>query len=179
MIHVGDNTWNLRIFITDLQVEKTLRVRGDMHIGGVMLRLVDPGWWLKQFCDIFLWLFSCHLTIFGLIACVFSIVWKTLVVADLCTYLVKQQNTTDNFNSSWRREVIILSNSCTHYVRHKQIALLVRRKLRFPIISIISSPHDCRMYRILCTKKFVIYFNFDLVQTFKAFTDCYFLRFFL
>lgn len=44
MIHVGDNTWNLRIFITDLQVEKTLRVRGDLHIGGLMLKLVDPGW---------------------------------------------------------------------------------------------------------------------------------------
>lgn len=43
MIHVGDNTWNLRIFITDLQVEKTLRVRGDLHIGGLMLKLVDPG----------------------------------------------------------------------------------------------------------------------------------------
>lgn len=43
MIHVGDNTWNLRVFITDLQVEKTLRVRGDLHIGGVMLKLVDPG----------------------------------------------------------------------------------------------------------------------------------------
>lgn len=42
MIHVGDNTWNLRIFITDLQIEKTLRVRGDQHIGGVMLKLVDP-----------------------------------------------------------------------------------------------------------------------------------------
>lgn len=43
MIHVGDNTWNLRIFITDLQVEKKLRVRGDLHIGGLMLKLVDPG----------------------------------------------------------------------------------------------------------------------------------------
>lgn len=43
MIHVGDGTWNLRVFITDLQVEKTLRVKGDLHIGGVMLRLVDPG----------------------------------------------------------------------------------------------------------------------------------------
>lgn len=43
MIHVGDNTWNLRIFITDLQVEKVLRVRGDLHIGGLMLKLVDPG----------------------------------------------------------------------------------------------------------------------------------------
>lgn len=59
MIHVGDNTWNLRIFITDLQVEKTLRVRSDLHIGGVMLKLVDPGtygwlrvdsrWFLRKF----------------------------------------------------------------------------------------------------------------------------------
>lgn len=39
MIHVGDNSWNLRILITDLQVEKTLRVKGDLHIGGVMLKL--------------------------------------------------------------------------------------------------------------------------------------------
>lgn len=44
MIHVGDGTWNLRILITDLQCEKTLRVKGDLHIGGVMLKLVDPGW---------------------------------------------------------------------------------------------------------------------------------------
>ncbi len=43
MIHIGDGTWNLRVFITDLHVEKTLRVKGDLHIGGVMLRLVDPG----------------------------------------------------------------------------------------------------------------------------------------
>lgn len=42
MIHVGDNTWTLRVFITDLCIEKTLRVKGDMHIGGVMLKLVDP-----------------------------------------------------------------------------------------------------------------------------------------
>ncbi|XP_030372803.1 unc-112-related protein [Scaptodrosophila lebanonensis] len=42
MIHVGENTWNLRILITDLDVEKTLRVKGDQHIGGVMLTLVDP-----------------------------------------------------------------------------------------------------------------------------------------
>ncbi|XP_017058938.1 unc-112-related protein [Drosophila ficusphila] len=42
MIHVGDNSWNLRIFITDLALEKTMRVRGDQHIGGIMLQLVDP-----------------------------------------------------------------------------------------------------------------------------------------
>ncbi|XP_005177687.2 unc-112-related protein [Musca domestica] len=41
MIHVGENTWNLRIFITDLQVEKHLRVKGDQHIGGIMLQLAD------------------------------------------------------------------------------------------------------------------------------------------
>lgn len=49
MIHVGDGTWNLRVLITDLQVEKTLRVKGDLHIGGVMLKLVDPGGFLV--CD--------------------------------------------------------------------------------------------------------------------------------
>ncbi|XP_017080513.1 unc-112-related protein [Drosophila eugracilis] len=42
MIHVGENSWNLRIFITDLALEKTMRVRGDQHIGGIMLQLVDP-----------------------------------------------------------------------------------------------------------------------------------------
>lgn len=39
MIHVGDNSWNIRVLITDLQVEKTVRVKGDLHIGGVMLKL--------------------------------------------------------------------------------------------------------------------------------------------
>jgi len=43
MIHVGENTWNLRILITDLQVEKTLRVKGDQHIGGVMLQTPGAG----------------------------------------------------------------------------------------------------------------------------------------
>ena len=43
MIHVGENTWNLRIYITDLKVEKTLRVKGEKNIGGVMVELVDSG----------------------------------------------------------------------------------------------------------------------------------------
>ena len=38
---VGDGSWNLAVFVTDLQVERTLRVRGDVHIGGLMIRLVD------------------------------------------------------------------------------------------------------------------------------------------
>jgi kindlin 2 len=40
-VAVGDGSWTLSIFVTDLQVERTLRVKGDVHIGGVMIRLVD------------------------------------------------------------------------------------------------------------------------------------------
>ncbi len=36
-----DGSWELNITVTDLQVEKTLRVKGDVHIGGVMLKLVE------------------------------------------------------------------------------------------------------------------------------------------
>lgn len=43
---IGDGSWNLQIYVSDLQVERTLRVKGDLHIGGVMLRLVeDLGEW--------------------------------------------------------------------------------------------------------------------------------------
>lgn len=38
---MADGSWNLLIFVTDLQVERTLRVKGDFHIGGVMLTLVE------------------------------------------------------------------------------------------------------------------------------------------
>ena len=38
---VCDGSWNLRILVTDLQVERTLRVKGELHVGGVMLKLVD------------------------------------------------------------------------------------------------------------------------------------------
>lgn len=38
---VGDGSWTLRVLVTDLNVEKTLRVKGDTHIGGVMLNLVE------------------------------------------------------------------------------------------------------------------------------------------
>lgn len=38
---IGDGSWELRIYVTDLQVEKKIRVKGDLHIGGVMLRLVE------------------------------------------------------------------------------------------------------------------------------------------
>ncbi|KAG8191181.1 hypothetical protein JTE90_011865 [Oedothorax gibbosus] len=38
---VGDGSWELNVLVTDLQVERTLRVKGDMHIGGLMLHLVE------------------------------------------------------------------------------------------------------------------------------------------
>ena len=37
-----DGSWELSILITDIQVEKTLRVKGDVdYIGGVMFKLVE------------------------------------------------------------------------------------------------------------------------------------------
>lgn len=38
---VGDGSWNLTIFVTDMNVDRTMVVKGDMHIGGVMLKLVE------------------------------------------------------------------------------------------------------------------------------------------
>lgn len=36
-----DGSWQLDITVTDLDVVRTLRVKGDLHIGGVMLQLVE------------------------------------------------------------------------------------------------------------------------------------------
>ncbi|XP_014666827.1 PREDICTED: fermitin family homolog 2-like isoform X2 [Priapulus caudatus] len=38
---VIDGSWQLTIHITDLDITRTLRVTGDVHVGGVMLRLVE------------------------------------------------------------------------------------------------------------------------------------------
>jgi len=40
-LQIGDGSWELRLLVTDLQVERTLRVLGEDHIGGVMIKLVD------------------------------------------------------------------------------------------------------------------------------------------
>lgn len=37
----ADGSWELNLYVTDLQVEKTLSVTGDIHIGGIMLKLVE------------------------------------------------------------------------------------------------------------------------------------------
>lgn len=36
-----DGSWELNITVTDLAVDKTLRVTGDLHMGGVMVKLVE------------------------------------------------------------------------------------------------------------------------------------------
>lgn len=36
-----DGSWQLNINVTDLNVDIALRVKGDLHIGGVMLQLVE------------------------------------------------------------------------------------------------------------------------------------------
>ena len=36
-----DGSWVLTIYVTDLQEECSLRVKGDLHIGGLMLNLVQ------------------------------------------------------------------------------------------------------------------------------------------
>jgi len=46
---VGDGSWELKVLVTDLSVERCLRVKGDLHIGGVMLRLVEELGMLRCF----------------------------------------------------------------------------------------------------------------------------------
>ena len=47
---IGDGSWELTVVVTDLQVEKVMRVTGDLHIGGVMLKLVEAlGKYLQTF----------------------------------------------------------------------------------------------------------------------------------
>ena len=40
-LQIGDGSWELKLLVTDLQVERTIRVLGEDHIGGVMIKLVD------------------------------------------------------------------------------------------------------------------------------------------
>jgi len=36
----GDGSWELSITVLDVGLEKCLRVKGDQHVGAVMVRLV-------------------------------------------------------------------------------------------------------------------------------------------
>ncbi|KAJ8724070.1 hypothetical protein PYW07_008050 [Mythimna separata] len=52
---VGDGSWNLTIYVTDLNEKRTMVVKGDMHIGGVMLKLTESFEFKKDWSDHALW----------------------------------------------------------------------------------------------------------------------------
>nr|XP_053613941.1 unc-112-related protein-like isoform X3 [Plodia interpunctella] len=52
---VGDGSWNLTIYVTDLNEKRTMVVKGDMHIGGVMLKLTESFDFKKDWSDHALW----------------------------------------------------------------------------------------------------------------------------
>lgn len=36
-----DGSWDVTVYVTDVKVEKTIKARGDLHVGGLMLRIVN------------------------------------------------------------------------------------------------------------------------------------------
>lgn len=49
---IGDGSWDLIVHVTSLQTERSIRVKGDLHIGGVMLKLVEDlgSFFLNSLC---------------------------------------------------------------------------------------------------------------------------------
>lgn len=52
---VGDGSWELSVFVTDLDARRVLRVKGDLHVGGVMLKLVEDLGVANDWSDHALW----------------------------------------------------------------------------------------------------------------------------
>ncbi|PAV80104.1 hypothetical protein WR25_11849 [Diploscapter pachys] len=50
-----DGSWNLQILVTDMNIQRNLYVRGNQHIGGVMLALVQDIDVAKDWSDHLLW----------------------------------------------------------------------------------------------------------------------------
>ncbi|KAI4803947.1 hypothetical protein KUCAC02_025592, partial [Chaenocephalus aceratus] len=53
--HYADGTWELKMHVTDLKRDVSLRVTGEIHIGGVMLKLVEKLDVKKDWSDHALW----------------------------------------------------------------------------------------------------------------------------
>ncbi|GLD47947.1 fermitin family homolog 2 isoform X1 [Lates japonicus] len=51
----ADGTWELKMHVTDLHRDVSLRVTGEIHIGGVMLKLVEKLDVKKDWSDHALW----------------------------------------------------------------------------------------------------------------------------
>lgn len=81
--HEVDGSWVLHVYVTDLQVERTLRVKGELHIGGVMLRLVEDLGEFFNFFSIFL-LPTCHSSLISLFLSpfnhsgIFALMWNAI-----------------------------------------------------------------------------------------------------
>ncbi|CAG9105788.1 hypothetical protein JYU34_018920 [Plutella xylostella] len=52
---VGDGSWNLTIYVSDMNMSRTMVAKGDMHIGGVMLKLTESFEFKKDWSDHALW----------------------------------------------------------------------------------------------------------------------------
>ncbi|VDO60857.1 unnamed protein product [Onchocerca flexuosa] len=50
-----DGSWQISILVTDLNIQRSLYVTGSLHIGGLMLRLVDEVDMSKDWSDHALW----------------------------------------------------------------------------------------------------------------------------
>ncbi|KAK6013967.1 hypothetical protein OSTOST_20688 [Ostertagia ostertagi] len=51
----SDGSWSLPILVTDMNIQRNLYVRGDLHIGGLMMRLVDEIDVTRDWSDHALW----------------------------------------------------------------------------------------------------------------------------
>uniref|UniRef100_A0A915JK29 Kindlin-2 N-terminal domain-containing protein n=1 Tax=Romanomermis culicivorax TaxID=13658 RepID=A0A915JK29_ROMCU len=47
--------WSIAVYITDMNVTREFRVRGDMHVGGLMLKIADETDVTKDWSDHALW----------------------------------------------------------------------------------------------------------------------------
>lgn len=48
----ADGTWELKMYVTDLHRDVSLRVTGEIHIGGVMLKLVEKLGMVQEYADV-------------------------------------------------------------------------------------------------------------------------------
>lgn len=79
---VGDGSWDLKVYVTDLKVERILRVKGDLHIGGVMFKLVED----LGMCCLLAFSSSRRALVICLpfsLECIDNFLWQLLILSNL------------------------------------------------------------------------------------------------
>lgn len=76
---VGDGSWDLKIYVTDLKVERILRVKGDLHIGGVMFKLVED----LGMCFLLAFLVTLVICLPFSLECIDNFLWQLLILSNL------------------------------------------------------------------------------------------------